>query len=214
MSALDEAERYLADAGLLDRPGAVFYSGAETLKPGPAYLIGLNPGGGEGATLRQSLGGSRAGHNCYLDECWAPGGYVQPKGEATLQRRVRHLARMMGLEPRALPGSNLVFTRSPRVGVHDGFAADLDLCLPVHRLFLRTISPGLIFTFGNLLLFSRAFALENVESRPADHGNWQAHRGTARLDGRVYRFANVPHMSIWASDRREHVLRWALEAAE
>jgi hypothetical protein len=88
---LDEAELYLAGVGLLDQPGAVLYFGASTLRPGPFYLLGLNPGGDGGATLRDSLRGSRAGHNCYLDECWAPGGRSQAKGEATLQ----HLARSM-----------------------------------------------------------------------------------------------------------------------
>ena len=56
-SALDKAQEYLTQAHLLDSPGAVLYSGSATLKRGPVYLLGLNPGGAEDATLRDSLDG-------------------------------------------------------------------------------------------------------------------------------------------------------------
>lgn len=210
MDALDRAEQYLADAGLLDKPGAVLYSGAETLQPGPVYLMGLNPGGGEASTLRDSIASCRTGNNCYLDEEWAPGGHVQPKGQSTLQRRVQDLCGLMGLQTRSVPASNLVFTRSRRVDAHGGFVSEIETCLPVHGFFLEAIKPDMIVTFGNLGTFAKAFSLEQKESRLADHGSWQAHRGVAELKGTSYRFANIPHMSLWASDSRHHVLRWAL----
>lgn len=40
MVPLDEAETYLSSKGLLDQPGIVLYSGAETLVSGPVYLLG------------------------------------------------------------------------------------------------------------------------------------------------------------------------------
>ena len=59
MNPLDEAETYLAKAGLLNQPGAVLYSSFDTLKPGQVYLLGLNPGGSESATLQHSIQSSR-----------------------------------------------------------------------------------------------------------------------------------------------------------
>ena len=35
----------LTDAGIQDWCGKVLYSGTNTLKPGPVYMLGFNPGG-------------------------------------------------------------------------------------------------------------------------------------------------------------------------
>jgi hypothetical protein len=211
IDALDRAEAYLEEAGMLGLPGGVLYSGVESLKRGPVYLLGLNPGGSEGATLKDSIDGSRRGHNAYLDEEWAPGGNVQPKGQATLQRRIQHLCKMMGCETRDVPASNLAFTRSVRLGAHNDFPAAVKACLPVHEIFLDAIQPDFLMTFGSIDYFAQAFKIDSIESRLADHGNWQAHRGFASVGGRSFAFGNVPHMSLWASDKREHILSWVLE---
>lgn len=204
------AEKHLQSAGLLDEPGAVLYSGASTLSSGPVYLLGLNPGGSESLTIRQSIAASRKEHNCYLDEQWAPGGHVQPMGQSTLQRRVQRLCAIMGLETRAVPASNLVFTRSTRISTHSDFRSAADACLAVHNVFLEAIEPEMIVTYGNLSNFHGLAPISNLESRSAEHGTWQANRGTATVHNRQVRIANIPHMSLWASDKREHVVRWAL----
>ncbi len=210
-SPLDQAEAYLDSVGMLDLSGAVLYSGASTVTKGPVYILGLNPGGSEGATLRASLASSRDEHNAYLDEVWSPGGRPQPKGQSTLQRRMQHLCGMMGLQTRTVPISNLAFTRSTRTGAHQDFAGATRDCMPVHEIFIEAIRPQFLMTFGSLHNFSRVVPLANVSSRLADHGTWKAHRGVATIAGRQIEFGNVPHMSLWASDSREPVLRWALE---
>lgn len=197
---------------MLTLSGAVLYSGIEALKPGPLYLLGLNPGGSEGATLKDSLDNSRAGVNAYLDEVWAPGGRPQPKGQATLQRRVQRLCEQLGLDTRQVPASNLAFTRSARVGLHDDFAAAAKACLPVHELFAEAISPRFLLTFGSLDNFKKVVSLRQIESRLAEHGDWKAHRGMATFAGREIPFGNIPHMSLWASDKRPEVVSWATEA--
>ena len=207
--ALSKAEDYLEKAGMLNMPGAVLYSGIEALKSAPLYLLGLNPGGNEGATLKDSLERSRAGVNAYLDEVWSPGGRPQPKGQATLQRRVQRLCEQLGLQTRQVPASNLAFTRSARVGLHDDFAAAAKACLPVHEFFAEMIRPRFLLTFGSLDNFEKVVSLGRVESRLADHGGWKAHRGTAKFAGRDIPFGNIPHMSLWASDKRPEVVAWA-----
>ncbi|MFN4114739.1 MAG: hypothetical protein ACK4GD_12445 [Sphingomonadaceae bacterium] len=208
--ALQEAEDYLKGAGLLNSPGAVLYSSAKTLAQGPVYLLGLNPGGTEGATLQDSIHNARRDHNCYLDEQWSPRGHLQPRGQAVLQRRVQNLCALMGLETRDVPASNLVFTRSTRTGTHLDFKGALPLCLPVHKIFIRAIEPDFLMTFGALDNFGSAVQIESVESRLAEHGTWEAHRGFAQFEGRRIAFGNIPHMSLWASDKRQHIVKWAL----
>ena len=208
--ALETAEEYLKSAGLLNSSGAVLYSSTKTLSPGPVYLLGLNPGGTEGATLQDSLDNARRDHNAYLDEQWAPGGNLQPKGPATLQRRVQNLCSLMGLDTRQVPASNLVFTRSTRTGTHLDFDGALPLCLPVHKIFFDAIQPNFLMTFGALNNFRSAVDVESVESCLAEHGTWEAHRGYARFNGKRVGFGNIPHMSLWASDSRLHIVKWAL----
>lgn len=212
--ALAKAEAYLDRAGILHRPGAVLYSSAATLKPGPIYLLGLNPGGMESSTLAESLTNTRQGHNSYLDEQWAPAGRLQPKGKATLQRRVQHLCTMLGLVTREVPASNLVFTRSTRTGTHLDFKAALPLCLPVHEMFVEVIRPRFIMTFGSMDNFRGAVRVIASESRSAEHDTWRAYRGRATIAGQEIAFGNIPHMSVWASDKRPEVLRWATHAFE
>lgn len=208
---LDKAQSYLTEVGLIDSPGAVLYSGSDTLKRGPVYLLGLNPGGAEGATLRDSIRACRQQHNAYLDEQWSPRGQLQPMGCATLQRRVQALCAAMGYQTRDVPASNLVFTRSTRIGTHLDFPAAQALCLPVHRIFLDAIQPDFLMTFGSIDNFKQAFNVTEVESRSAQHGTWMANRGRVEINDRKIAFGNVPHMSLWASDKRPEVVRWAIE---
>jgi hypothetical protein len=211
LDVLDQAEAYLGESGMLQLPGGVLYSGVDTLKPGPVYLLGLNPGGSGGASLKDSLDNSRRGHNAYLHEEWYPGGKRRPEGQATLQLRVKHLCRMMGRQPEHVPASNLAFTQSVRVDTHDDFLGAVRASMPVHRLFLDAIQPKFLMTFGALSHFANVVSLEQVESRSAEFRNWRAHRGYATIAGRRLAFGNVPHMSLWPSNRREHVLTWVLE---
>ncbi|PYE30028.1 hypothetical protein C8J35_11519 [Rhizobium sp. PP-F2F-G38] len=211
MSPLKDAEAYLETVGLLDRPGKVLYSAEATLVPSPVYLLGLNPGGSEGATVRESLAQSRNGHNAYIDEQWSPGGHLKAAGTAPLQRRVQGLCQTMGLETRSVPASNLVFTRSTRLNSHADFASELTLCLPVHAIFLNAVQPQFLMTFGGIDNFRKAVAVLSMESRPAGHATWQAHRGRAIFCGRELQFANVPHLSLWASNLNPEVLLWAVE---
>lgn len=210
IDALNSAEAYLTEAGLIDESGAVLYAGASTLRPGPVYLLGLNPGGSEGPSLRNSIAASKREHNAYLDEEWAPGGRWQPKGQATLQRRIQGLCARMKLDTRQVPASNLVFTRSSRLNKHLGFEEALKLCLPVHEIFVGTIRPHFLMTFGSMDNFQKAVSVISMESRLANHGSWKAHRGTARLDDHAFAFGNVPHMSLWASESRTDVVDWAI----
>jgi hypothetical protein len=209
---LSRAEDYLTQAGLLNEPGKVLYSSEVTLRSGPVYLLGLNPGGFEGATLGESVVQSRTGHNAYLDEQWSRKKRLQPIGDALLQRRIRHLCEVMNLDPRAVPASNLVFTRSSRINTHADFPTAVAMCTPVHVIFMEAIKPSFLMTFGSLANFRKAVTIIRCESRSAGHAAWKAHRGRLIFAGREVEFGNVPHMSLWASDKHLDVLRWTVAA--
>lgn len=213
MKPLDKAEAYLEETGLIASSGAVLYSSEATLVPGPVYLLGLNAGGTTGGTLAESLRASRSGHNAYLDEAWTPGGRTCCKGEAPLQRRVQMLCKAMGLETRNVPASNLAFTRSTGIASHPGIRGAIEMCDPVHRIFMAAIRPRFVMTFGSLKHFANGVHIEHLESMDARHGNWRVHRGTAHAFGRRVEFGNVPHLSFWACEYRAEVLDWVVQAA-
>lgn len=208
---LSQAESYLERVGLIDAPGVALYSSQDTLRPGPIYLLGLNPGGSAGSTLRDSIELARAGRNAYLDEQWAPGGHLRPSGKAPLQQRIQKLCAEMGLDVRSVPASNLVLTRSTRIATHLGFGPSIPHCFPVHQIFMDAIQPSFLMTFGSINNFRRVMTVTHVENRSAEHGNWQAYRGEAIFGGHKINFGNVPHMSLWASDKRPEVVRWAIQ---
>jgi uracil-DNA glycosylase len=116
----------------------------------------------------------------------------------------------MGVETRDTPASNLAFTRSTGLAAHPGYEGAVELCAPVHRLFMDAVRPRFVMTFGSLAHFASGVNIQSVESRDARHGNWRAHRGRAVAFGHEVAFGNVPHISLWASDSRADVVEWAI----
>lgn len=214
MTPLNAAEAHLTSIGIIDQPGAVLYSAESTLKPGPVYLLGLNPGGSGDATLRDSLERSRRGENAYTDEVWEQKRRSFPKGEAPLQLRVKGLIKKLGLDIQAVPASNLAFTRSTGIAEHSGFEGAVRLCAPVHRIFMDVIKPDFLMTFGNTDHFGDAIKIVSSECLDARHQGWQAKRGEAIAFGHKIKFGNVPHMSVWASDHRSDIVDWAIAGAK
>jgi len=83
--------------------------------------------------------------SAYCDESWTG----RPTGKAALQRRVQHLLSRLGLNPRLVPASNLVFSRSRRLEKLDGDYSQLaDLCWPFHDAVIENLSPKGIICFG------------------------------------------------------------------
>lgn len=101
---------------LLDRSGSVFYSGRAAFSaPSKLYILGLNPGGDPAAQAAETISASRAKFrdgpafwSAYSDESW---GGAEP-GKGGMQPRVLHVFGSLGLHPRSVPASNVVFARS------------------------------------------------------------------------------------------------------
>ncbi|MFN7882521.1 MAG: uracil-DNA glycosylase family protein [bacterium] len=134
--------------------GSVFYSGrAAFAGSSKVYVLGANPGGDP---IRQreetvqshmdfAMKAAPELWSAYCDESWTG----RPVGRAALQCRVQHLLSRLGLDPRLVPASNLVFSRSRRLENLDGDYGKLaDLCWPFHAAVIKSLRPKGIICFG------------------------------------------------------------------
>lgn len=144
-----------------DDPGSVIYSGLDTLKPNPFYIMGYNPGGCLAVDAPPLSGICKlkdANWSAYLHQCWhcksnekcthigASGESISPVRH---QRTVCELIGLLGRSPTEIFATNAIFIRSRDVAtLHD--SKDLwKLCWPVHREFLDVIRPRWIICLGN-----------------------------------------------------------------
>jgi hypothetical protein len=138
---------------LYERSGAVFYSGRTAFgAPSKLYLLGLNPGGAPTAqaveTIARDLAKWRNGPerwSAYLDASWrgsAPGAFgIQP--------RILHMFNRLGLDPRAVPASNVVFVRTSNEGALAAEKARLlAQCWPVHRAVIDALGVTTVLCLG------------------------------------------------------------------
>ncbi len=201
---------------LADKPGGVFYSSHETLRPGDVYFLGLNPGGTGSYPIRETLPAMLTQtENAYLDQCWNPGGKWYPAGKAPMQMRTAHVLKSLGLDPRDVCSSNLIFVSSvDSKGVETSMA---DTCWPVHRAVLDIVQPRLIVSCGNSAhstygyLRGRFTAQET--SVPSGHGGYSLKHFDAEIDGRHVRILGLPHLSWYRPQGRPEFTEWIRKVA-
>jgi hypothetical protein len=162
---------------LLDLSGKILYSSASTLRKGPVYLLGHNPGGDPAThaadTIRASLDGlSTKKTNDYIDESWGD----RPAGTKPLQRRVRWLLESLDLDPRSVAAANLLFPRSISAA-GSGFSTFADICWPIHEAILEIVKPRVVLAFGNAgdspyTFLRRRFHPRSEYKFPSGHGSW------------------------------------------
>ena len=147
-SLRDALLRRLRDAQLDGLTGKVLYSGINTLKKGPVYFLGFNPGGDpakETMTLAEHVTQSPSDWNEYLDAKWgAPGGGWRPPGQAPLQRRVQWLLNQLGLQTREVCASNLIFNRSIDQARLNDWSGVADRRWPIHDWIIKLVQPHAI----------------------------------------------------------------------
>jgi hypothetical protein len=138
---------------LTSRSGSVFYSGSTAFTaPSSLYVLGLNPGGSPvaqaGETLRAHLDVFRereAPWSAYADEAWAG----RPAGTWGMQPRVLHLFAALGLDPRMVPSSNVVFVRSAtEADLEREKGTLLAQCWPVHQAAIEALQVRVLLCFG------------------------------------------------------------------
>lgn len=126
-----------------NHPGAVLYSGLRTIRPGPFYVLGINPGGDEGPSIRDNLCADD-GANHYADQRWDE----ERGSQSVLQERVCDLIDALGTASGDLPSTNLAFAKSTELAKLKGARAWFQRCWPVHQALLQAIRPRWIVMLG------------------------------------------------------------------
>lgn len=131
--------------------GKAFFAGRTAFEQvGSLYVLGFNPGGDPNSHRDETisshtnfvLGKAPADWSAYVDEAWQGNG-------PTMQRRMRHFFSGLGLDPRQVPSSNLIFTRSRRIADLGLQTQDLiQRCWPVHAEVLVRLSPRAVICLG------------------------------------------------------------------
>jgi len=196
---------------ILDLSGKVLYSSAATLKPGQVYLLGHNPGGSPilraSRTIRVSLDALPSKTtNDYFDERWKD---RATSGTSFLQLRVKWLLKNLGLDPREVAASNLIFPRSV-AAAESRFAEFSELCWPVHERILDIVTPNLVIAFGNSsespYTFIRGKYKASTEiTEPSGHGSWSCRSFEVP---RRFRVVGLPHLSGYNVRGHAHVPMW------
>ena len=167
---------------LKDKSGAVFYSGRDAFTGSrDVYVLGLNPGGNPVERPDETIGWHTdvVLHNKpdrwseYTCESWlARGRYYKP-GEGGIQPSVIELIQKLGYDPREVPASNVVFTRSKdEVSLQE---KDLiaNACWQFHREVIAHLEPKLILCMGRGaedILKNKTNAVRKGSSMSRRHG--------------------------------------------
>ena len=141
-------------AAVLKRSGSIFYSGKEAFAGRKTlYILGLNPGGipaeVPAATVADSIGKFKQRDEPwseYSDSSWEE---ADP-GTWGLQPQILHMLHRLGLDPRAVPSSNVVFVQSrgeKELGLEK--AELLESCWPFHQAVIDNLKIRTILCFGS-----------------------------------------------------------------
>jgi hypothetical protein len=153
MTLFDEFQLAMPTS-LMQQSGKAFYSGREAFSSAaPLYVLGLNPGGEPdslrtetvGAHTEWVSGAAPTNWSAYRDESWEG----KLAGCHGMQPRVLHLFTVLGLDPGAVPASNLIFARSRREANMAGRTSTLsELCWPFHSLVIERLRPTVLLCLG------------------------------------------------------------------
>jgi hypothetical protein len=202
-----------ADLGdFVRESGVILYSSPKTLKVGNVYLLGINPGADPDGlddpdieTHLDKLASSDT--NRYIDGEWDRGRI----GTDPFQLRVVWLLRSLGLDPRDVCSSNLIFRRSDGQGT-SGYPETAYRCWPVHQRILSIVQPKMIICLGNLpfdYVTSRGSSESpQAEEFPSGHGSWQCRSARVHLESRSIDIVRLPHLRRYRVIGKQPVVDW------
>ncbi len=138
---------------LLQRSGSVLYTGKDAFSDqSPLYILGLNPGGNpdiqRNNTISKHINEFRNRSepwSAYSDDSWEN----MAPGTCGMQPRVLHMLRLLNLDPRRVPASNVVFVRSRNEAeLSTEKSMLLHHCWPVHGAVISKLGIRVVLCFG------------------------------------------------------------------
>lgn len=217
-----ESTKILELEKIINEPGALLYSSCKTLKQGKFYLIGLNPGGVDASTIKDSLQILPLyKDNAYLDEDWSSDKKKFAVGEAPLQKRVRYLFEsVLNIDLREVCASNLIFVRSIDQN-RCKFNEYAKKCWKVHELIIKIVQPKVLIVFGNgqkespyRFLKKYTNSEDGEKSIESGHRKWEIRCFKARIEDKERLIIGLPHLSryrINENQDRNKVVNWIRE---
>lgn len=197
---------------ILQRSGKVFYSGRSAFaERAPLYVLGVNPGGDPDLQHEETVSahtdwvatGAPANWSAYRDERWKG----KPAGRHGMQPRILHMFKVLGLDPGAVPASNLVFVRSRREGdISKDVERFANLCWPFHQYVIETLRPKVILCLGKTAgdyVCARTGAHERYATfTEQNERKWQSHayRSRGGVNVVVATHPSIANWSVAASD--------------
>lgn len=192
---------------IIDLPGAILYSAANTLKEGNYYFLGLNPGGFGGRSIREHLAClPNITTNSYVDEEWEWGARGPLKaGTHPLQKNASLLFHWLDVPIENVCASNLIFSQS-RGETGSWYPKLAHICWPVHELILDIVKPETIITFGRkpFEYFSMKLKASSLQNKPSGHGSWVCREARSRN----FRIIGLPHLSRYHLHGKVDVMHW------
>lgn len=138
--------------------GTALYTGlASWTQPNPLYVMGINPGGRPGgdtvygnaeAMLRDPR---KTVFSDWVNGRWAaPSGRLYEAGQHPLQRRFLHLFDVLGVDPRYVPTSNMIYVRSRQANhiAANRMNALAEECWPFHARMIERLRARVVLCMG------------------------------------------------------------------
>jgi hypothetical protein len=189
----------LVDRRLFRRSGSVFYSGTAAFSgPSPVYILGLNPGGSPSRQADETIGRDLEDWlrgpplwSAYVDESWEG----KAAGTHGMQPRMLHLFRRLGLDPRRVPASNVVFVRSStEATLIDQKTELLRLCWPVHEAVIDRLEVRSVICLGGTAgSWVRSMLGANFQTASWRETNSRGWQSAAHTNGRGLHVLTLTH---------------------
>jgi len=204
---------------ILDQPGSIVYSSVNSICKGDLYIMGLNPGGQDGKTIRETLYDlpSKQNNSYEDDEPWGNVKRYEP-GQHPLQKNYKCLKRFLNADEEIF-STNLIFTQSlNQHGVnYNKRAKD---CWKVHEKFIDIIDPKCFIVFGIGAISPYNFIKNNYALKPdpnppkSEHGNWPIYCAEAVIENKNRLIIGLPHLSIYSISNKPKITEWLKNRTE
>lgn len=198
---------------ILDQPGSIVYSSVKSVCKGDLYIMGLNPGGQNGKTIKQTLDElPTKKNNSYEDDGrWGNKKKIEP-GQHPLQKNYKCLKKDLNADQEIF-STNLIFTQSVNQGGAN-YVTKAKSCWDVHKKFIDIVDPKCFIVFGIGAISPYHFLKDNYALRldsdlpDSQHGNWPIYCAEAMIEGRNRLVIGLPHLSIYSISNKPEVVKW------